>query len=142
MIERRELQEIQYASRRASFGVAYSKYDPRQADVNNRAGAHRARFLGHVNRALGKPPVPDHLFGLGQREHFRVGGGVLQQFHLVERPGNDPSLANNHRADGNLLGLECAPGLAQRLTHEVMVALQINDRFVGHSGCRMLVVGQ
>ena len=57
--------------------------------MDNGAGAHRARFLGDVERAIVQPPVAHRLFGLGDGEHLRVGRGVLEQFDLVERAGDD-----------------------------------------------------
>jgi len=57
-----------------------------------------------------------------------VGGGVLEQFHLIERTGDNAALAHDHSADGHLRRCTSARRLPQRLAHEEMVTLQINDR--------------
>ena len=63
-------------------------------------------------------------------EHLGVRGGVLEQFHLIAGPRDDAALAHDDRAHGHFLRLVSARRLAQRLAHEVMVALQVNDRLV------------
>jgi hypothetical protein len=92
--------------------VAGAVYQPFDAVEHNRARAHRAGFLGDVERAVRQAPIPHGLLGLGQRQHFGVGGGVLEQFHLVEGPGDDASFAHDYRAHRNLLRSVSALGLA------------------------------
>jgi len=59
-----------------------------------------------------------------------VGGGVLEQFHLIERSGDNASLAHDHSADGHFRRSTSARRLPQRLAHEEVIALQINDWIV------------
>src|SRR5439155_21065359 len=63
VVHGRELEKIQGTPGRAAFRVARPVNQPREPDVNDRAGAHRTRLLGHVNRAVSQPPVTDCLFG-------------------------------------------------------------------------------
>src|SRR5437879_8002780 len=62
MVEGGELQEVQNPAGAATLRVARSENDTRQPDVNDRAGAHRTRFLRDVERAVGEPPVAHDLF--------------------------------------------------------------------------------
>ncbi len=66
--------------------------------------------------------------GLGDREHLGMGGGVLEQFHLVVGAGDDPVLAHNHGANRYLVGFEGDPGLAQGFLHEMIVAGEVDRR--------------
>lgn len=93
------------------------------------AGAHRTGFFGHEKVAIRQAPVTDAGFRLRQGEHLGMGGGILEQLDLVEGARNDFPVAHHHSADWNLLRFVRAHGHAQRLTHEIGVALQVDDRF-------------
>ena len=73
---------------------------------------------------------PTAFFGLREREHLRVRRGVLEQFHLVEGAGDDASFAHDDRADGHFARFISLGRLPQRLAHEIIVAVQINDGIV------------
>jgi hypothetical protein len=57
--------------------------------------------------------------------------GVLEHFNLVAGPGNDFSLSHHHRTHGDFSSLVGFHGLPQSFTHEIMVAVQINDWIAG-----------
>jgi hypothetical protein len=95
--------------------------------MDDGAGAHGAGFLGDVEVAVVEAPVFDDGFGLGEGEHFGVGGGVLESFDLVEGAGNDLAIADDDGADGDFFGSVGAPSLAEGFVHEVIVALEVND---------------
>src|SRR5882672_8831510 len=59
-----------------------------------------------------------------------MGGGVLEQLDLIEGAGNDSSLADYDSADWDFGCFIGFGRLAQRLAHEIVVALQINDGIV------------
>ena len=61
-----------------------------------------------------------------------MSGRVFEQFHLVIGPPNDAAFAHDHCANRDFLGCEGARSLAEGFAHEVMIALQIDDRLVGH----------
>ena len=130
MIQRGKLQQVQRAAGRAALGIAGTEDDALHARMNERAGAHGARLLGDVERAVGEPPVAGGFLGLGEGEHLRVGGGIAEEFHLIEGAGDDASGAHDDGADGNLPGLVSARGLAQGLAHEVVVAVEVDDPLV------------
>ncbi|KHG65268.1 hypothetical protein QT17_07315 [Thermus sp. 2.9] len=58
--------------------------------------AHEARLQGHVD-----PPAPGLLPGLAQKEHLRVGRGVLRGLHPVVGPIK-PLSRHQHRPHGHL----------------------------------------
>ena len=58
-----------------------------------------------------------------------MGGGILEQLDLVESARNDFPVADDHRADRDFLRFVSAHCHAQRLAHEISVALQVDNRF-------------
>jgi len=49
---------------------------------------------------------------------------------LIERTGDNAALAHDYRADGHFRRSTSARRLPQRLAHEEVIALQINDWIV------------
>ena len=131
VVERRiGFEQVDPAAGRAALGIRAAENHPLRPAMDDGPGAHRARLLGHVERAFFQPPVAERFLRRGEREHFRVGGGVLEGFHLVPRAGDDPALADDHGTDRHLAGGIGLAGLTQRLAHEIGVAVQIDDRSV------------
>jgi hypothetical protein len=56
-----------------------------------------------------------------------VRGRVLQKLHLIPGPGNDTSAALDHGADGNFFRFKCLHRQTQRFTHEIVIALQVDN---------------
>ena len=132
VIETFVLQQVHRAAAGSALGVGRAEDDAVEPAMHHRPGTHRARLLGDEQRAAGEPPVAECLLGGGEREHLGVRGGVVEQFHLVERPGDDPAVMHDHRADRHLLRVPRLHGLAQGLSHEVVVAVKVDDRLVSH----------
>ena len=99
--------------------------------MDNCAGAHWAGLFGHVKVAISQAPVPDGGFGLREREHLGVGGGVFEQLYLIEGARDYFSGANDHTANRHLVSFVRFRGQPQRFRHEIGVAL----RFDHHSRC-------
>ncbi len=89
--------------------------------------AHRTGFLGDVQVALGETPIAQGGLCLRDRQHLGMRGGVLELFDLVVRPGNNLAVANNHRANGDFILIPSAPRHPERLSHEEIVALEVNQ---------------
>ena len=64
--------------------------------------------------------------GLGEGQHFCVGGGVFEGFNLVPGTGDDVVLTHDDRANGDFILGGGAPGLSQSLAHEMIVASEVN----------------
>jgi len=63
-----------------------------------------------------------------------MGGRVLERLDLIPCTRNDTALVGYHRTDGYLAGRAGLVRLAQRLTHEIGIAVEINDWcFVNHA---------
>lgn len=122
MVELGHLEEVDHASGASAFRVGAAENDASEAGVDDRAGAHGARFLGDVEVAVGEPPVADGGLGLGDGEHFGMGGGVLEHFDLVPSTGDDFAIAHDHGTDGHLVGGMGFAGLFEGLAHEIFVA--------------------
>ena len=101
--------------------------------MHDRARAHRTRFLGNIKRAILQPPIAHRLLRRRQGKHFRMGSGILERFHLISGPCDDSSFTHHHGTYWHLRGIIGALRLLQCLTHEVIVAAQINDRSVVHA---------
>jgi hypothetical protein len=59
-----------------------------------------------------------------------MGRGIIQGLDLIGRAGNDFAGAHDDRADGHLALLMGLRRLPQRFAHEIIVAVQVNDRIV------------
>ena len=94
--------------------------------MHQRARAHRARLLRHVQIALIQPPIADHTLRLRDRQHLRMGRRILQRLHLVVSPRDDFALVDDDGADRHLLLGGGALCLAQGLAHEVGVTVEID----------------
>lgn len=98
--------------------------------MDDGTGAHGAGFLGDVEVAFGEAPVFDHGFGLGEGEHFGVGGGVVEGFDLVEGAGDDLGIADDDGADGHFFSGVGAAGLTEGFLHEVGIALEVDEIWI------------
>lgn len=129
------LQQVEQAARRTALGIRAPEDHPPEPRVDDRSRAHRARFLGHVEIAFVQSPVLQHALSLGNREHFRMGGGVLEGLDLVVRPADDSLLpVDDDGADRHFPGGIGSSGLTQGFLHEPLVALEVDDRiFFGHA---------
>jgi len=97
------------------------------AGVDHGARAHRAGFFGHIERTIVEPPVPDRSLGLRQGQHLGVGRGVLEQFDLVEGAADHGAGPHDHSAHRHLVSRVGTPRLPERLVHEMIVAMEVND---------------
>jgi hypothetical protein len=126
------LEDVHDAASSAILEGSTPEDDTAHADVDQGASAHGARFLGDVEIAVGEAPIADDALGLGDGEHFGVGGGVLERFDLVMSAGDDPPFTHNYDADRHFLMFPRAARLTEGFAHEILVALQIDDGFFGH----------
>jgi len=94
--------------------------------VDERACAHRARLFRHVQVAVGQSPIANGCFGLRQRKHLGVCGGVLEQFNLIVSARYDLALANDNSANRNFVAAGCFFGKAHRFAHEILVGWRLN----------------
>ena len=122
MVELGHLKEVDHAARAAAFGIWAAEDDAAEARVDDRAGTHGAGFLGDVEIAVGEAPIANCRFGLRDGEHLGMGCGVLEHFDLVPGPGDDVALADDNRADGDLVGSMGFAGLLEGFAHEGFVA--------------------
>ena len=100
--------------------------------MNDGPGAHRAGLLGDVEVAVRQTPVTEGALGLGECQHFRMGGGVFQRLHLIPGASDDLSLVNNDRTDGHLIEPGSLACLTQRLPHKMFIGVQKQRVSVKH----------
>src|SRR4051812_38550155 len=99
MVELRMLKDLQKAPAGAVFWRGATKDDALHSHVDERAGAHGARLFRDVKFAFIEPPIAQHTFGLSDRQHFSMRGGVLQNLDLVAGAGDDLPLVDDDRPD-------------------------------------------
>jgi len=127
MIQARHLKEIDHAAGCAAPRIGTAKNHAANADVEERAGAHRTRLFRHEEVAIVQSPVANRGFRLGNGEHLRMRSGVLEHLHLVEGAGNDPACAHDDRAYRHFFFCESFAGQAQGLVHESFVCRLIDQ---------------
>ncbi len=125
------LEQIHEASSGPVLGRRTAENDAPQPGMDNRASAHGARLLGDVQIAVGKAPVSHRSLSLCDGKHFSMRSGVLQLLDLIARPSENAPLAHHDRPDGDFLLPAGHLRLTQGLAHEVVVALEVNNRIHG-----------
>lgn len=127
MVEIIGLKEIPEATCGTAFDIWTTEYDAADAGVDDGTRAHGAGFFGDVEIAIGEAPVAKDALGLGEGQHFGVGGGVFEGFDLIPRAGDDLTVVYNDGSDGDFVLGGGATGLAKGFTHEVIVAVQVDE---------------
>ena len=61
-----------------------------------------------------------------------MGGGVIEQLDLIPRASNHIAVSHHHGTHGNFIGLTGLHSLTDGVSHEILIALQIDDGFVTH----------
>ena len=133
----------------AAFGIGYAPYDERYTGKHDRARAHGARLFGDIQDGFRQPPVAQRGRGLGQRDHFGVGGGIIQQFRLVmgagkhldgcERNAGGLRFLYDDTTGGDFLRFSGFCGFAYGKPHEIGVEFgsqHVLDCRPGGGGCK------
>ena len=66
------------------------------------------------------------MFGLSEREHLGVRGGILEEFDLIAGVRDYLSGPNDHTANRHLVSFARFFGQSQRFVHEVGIGLRFN----------------
>ena len=123
------LEEVDEAAGGAAFRIVTAEDNAADAAMDDGACAHGAWFFGDIEVAIGEAPVLHGAFGLGEGEHFRVSGGVLERLHLVPCAANDVAFPDNDGADGNFVESRGLLREAQSFVHEVGIERGINEHW-------------
>jgi len=107
VIQGGHLQEVDHTSCGPGGWICAAKNHASYPSVNDRACAHRAWLLGHVQIAIGQSPVTHPCFSLRQCQHFRMRGGVLEQLDLIMSARDNFARANNNSTDRHFVGFAC-----------------------------------
>ena len=127
VIQTRDLKKVKDTAGSAAAWIGAAENDSTHADVNERAGAHDARFLGHVEVALVQAPVAHGGLGLCDGQHFRVRRGVLEHFDLIKSAGDDSPGSYHNGADRDLFCGESLPRQTQRFLHKKFVSRLVDE---------------
>ena len=74
------------------LGIGSAVHHGGQPGQDDRSGTHGARLECDVQNAIVQAPGSQGIGGLRDRNHFRMGGRIVQCFTLIVGPGNDPLL--------------------------------------------------
>ena len=127
VIQAGHLQQIDRAAGGAAPWIGTAENDAAHSDVNQGAGAHGARFLGHIEITIVQPPIADGRFRLRDCQHFRVCSGVLEHLDLIKCAGDNSPGPNHNRADRDLFFGEGLPRQTQRFSHERFVSRLVDE---------------
>lgn len=111
----------------AAFDIRATEDDAADPGVDDGTSAHGAWFFGDIEIAVGEAPIAKDALGLSEGEHFGVGGGVFEGFDLIPRAGDDLAVVNDDGTDGDFVLGGGTAGLAEGFTHEVVVAVEVDE---------------
>src|ERR1035437_10885994 len=103
VVHAREVVEIRGAAEAAQLRVGPGVADALEAGHERGARAHRAGYLGHVERGALEAPVAELRGRLREREHFAVSGGVVGALDSVVAGRQDLATELNDGANGHLV---------------------------------------
>ena len=109
----------------AGLGLGGAEDEPTDAGMDQRAGAHQARFDRHVERGAGQPVVADGARGVAQGDDLGVGRGVAGEYGLVAAPPDDGTVEHDDGAHRHLAPPARKPRLGERLAHPPFVSGRI-----------------
>ncbi len=123
MIETLVGADLIQALKRAGLGVGGPKHNAPYSRIHQRTGAHEARLEGHIERAIGEPPVPDNGRGITKSEDFGVSGRITRQFALVMAPSDYLAIADDNRSNRDIIVRQRRTRLGEREAHHLGVDL-------------------
>ena len=91
------------------------------ARLNQRAGAHRARFNRRIDINAREPVIAELTGGLAQSDDFGVGGRIAVGARAVTGDGDELVAVDNTSSDGHLTAVSGFLSRGQRLPHPVFV---------------------
>src|SRR5690348_10241413 len=112
----------------AGFLIPRTEYQSIEPREDDRAGAHRARLEGYVQRAIVEAPAPKHSGGLTNGEHLGVRCRVLIALCPVCCLCEEPTVANDDGTDRNVAGRRGFRRDGQGLTHPSLIRRQAGQR--------------
>jgi len=143
MVESRVVEDREHRLTTA-LGIGHAPNHKRHPGQHDGAGAHGAGFFGDVQDRVKQAPVAERRRSLGQRDHFRMRGGVTQHLCLIVGAGQHADRGegnggvrwtpDDYAAGRDLLrglGTRCFP---QSLTHEM--GMEIGRQHAGIVGGR------
>jgi len=101
VVESRIIEQAVQAPASAGFGVVGSVDQAIEATLDDRPGAHRARFEGGVQGATIESPGSSDPTRLGENEAFRVSRRIGEPFGQVVTRRDDCAGLNHQRPDGD-----------------------------------------
>jgi hypothetical protein len=90
--------------------------------MQDRPGAHRARFDRHIDNAARQPVIAERTTGVAERGDFRVCGRVDSGNRRIAAAADYRAVLDDDRTHRDLAALACCVGERQRLDHPVVVA--------------------
>jgi hypothetical protein len=121
-------EQIDDAAAGACLGVRGAIDDAGHARVLDRAGAHRARLKGHIERAIVQPVVAEQFGRSTNGLDFRVRRRIGIADGLIEAGCQYLAIPDHYRADRNFAQRPCVVRLVKRQSHVGFVVRLIDRR--------------
>lgn len=109
----------------APLGITRAIDDCREAGLDDRSGAHRAGLQRDIQRTVEQAPGLERLGGLRDGDHFRMRGGIVERFALIESFSDHTMFMDDDRAHRDLGAVKGPLRLIQRLPHPEFVFREV-----------------
>src|SRR2546423_6743355 len=119
MIQAWVRENLEAGAHRATLGVIAPVGEARHARLNDRAGAHAARFDSHVKSCAGEPVISEDTRAFAEHDDFSVGSGVTVAYGAIARAGDNFSVMHQNGADWDFARDGGGARFVQSLLHEV-----------------------
>jgi hypothetical protein len=124
VIEPPVTEQVMHTADSSGLFVPCAEHHPRDAGIQDGAGAHYAGLEGDDEGGILKVPVVDCGGGGPDREHLGVRGRVVQLLTLVAPNTQHAAICRvDDRRDGNVTGVEGTACLDDGVAHPLVVAL-------------------
>ena len=94
-------EQLEAGTKSAALGVVRSVNEPRNARLDDGAGAHDARFERNVENGAGEAVVVQQARSLAKDDDLGVSGGVVVTNGAIARTREDRIVVNEHGTDGD-----------------------------------------
>jgi hypothetical protein len=113
--------QVSHRSGHSRFVVPRSKHDALETRQYDCARAHRAWLERHVQRAVVESPAVEFRRRLANSEKFSVSGGILVADSSIARRRDYRSVANDYRANRDLVSLYRVAGEIERIADVLFI---------------------
>ena len=105
----------------APFGIIGAVDESWDTRLDDRAGAHRARFDRDIESGVGKAIIAENSRGFAQHNDFGMCSGIIVANGAIAGARQVRIIVNQHRADGDFAGIRRSASLFESEAHEMEI---------------------